>query len=451
MSKMMVERILVVSAIASRGDNLEYGNLGNFAIVEPLFLRLRARFPSADIRTTLQFSDAFCRNHRVTCLQNSRFFTYGRDTGYETAKDLLRIALWKSIRWFARRPASRLLERSALLKEIRDADIVVDWSGDVYGDNASWTRFLEHSAKLGLAVALSKPIAVIASSPGPFSSKWRRVATRWIFKRVDLIANREPESTRILQAMGVDESIVQTTACPAFLFEPSSTEHILRILQNENLPARQDRDRPLAALVLSGWNLPLAPYNVVSRDRDELGPFARVIEHMATMMGFQVVVVSHQHARDEEGRVIPGSDDAIIQQLLGLIDPQLVDSSVAILSGLYDARESKGLLGQFDLVVSGRIHGAIAAISQCVPTVLVEYGNGPPAHKVRGFAKLVGLEDFVAVPTDAKQMIEVVERCWADREKIMGHLAKRIPQVMSEVERNFVLLEELAVRRMGGT
>ena len=58
----------------------------------------------------------------------------------------------------------------------------------------------------------------------------------------------------------------------------------------------------------------------------------------------------------------------------------------------------KNYYQKLSMLVSGRIHGAVAALSQSVPTVIIDYGHEPKAHKLIGFAKVVGVQDFVADP-----------------------------------------------------
>jgi len=436
-------RILLLSALAADGSNLEEGNLGNYAIIEPLFRHLRERFPDSDIRTTLQLTDRFCTTHKLIRLQDRRFFTFGRATCRETIKDLLRLGIWKLTHRWMPRTAVKILQRSALLGELVLADLVVDWSGDVYGDNAAWPRFLEHSARLFMAIQLDKPVAVIAVSPGPFRQAWRRATARWLFDRVDLIANREPESTALVTRMGVKNLCNRTTGCPAFLFPACSTDRVTQILRTEDIAGRSERREPLIGLVISGWNLKGAKFNRVPREPWELEPFVQLVGCLVDQIGADVVVMSHQSGKRVDGALVPGTDHSIVEQLLELVRARYPNASVKTLAGVYQASDMKGLLGQFDLVLSGRIHGAIGAVSQCVPTVFLEYENGPVAHKVRGFARLVGLEDYVSRASDIRATTDVVTRCWQHRRELVAHLQQRIPEVQNATMENFSLLEDI--------
>ena len=54
---------------------------------------------------------------------------------------------------------------------------------------------------------------------------------------------------------------------------------------------------------------------------------------------------------------------------------------------MYMIHATKTIIKNFDMLVSGRIHGAVAALSQSVPTVIIDYGHEPKAHKLIGFQR----------------------------------------------------------------
>lgn len=58
------------------------------------------------------------------------------------------------------------------------------------------------------------------------------------------------------------------------------------------------------------------------------------------------------------------------------------------MKGIYTPAETKGIISHFDMLVSGRVHAAVAALSQSVPTTIIDYGHEPKAHKLKGLLKL---------------------------------------------------------------
>ncbi|MGI6455401.1 MAG: polysaccharide pyruvyl transferase family protein [bacterium] len=209
-------KILVIGLTSTSIGGMEFHNLGNFIIAEPLFRLLRQTFPDAKINTSIQMSDSFYGKYNIKPLRNKRFWSYGIMTGTLTIFDFIRISLWKitKIRYF--------LNSSQLLKQITEADLILDFSGDLYGDNAHWRRFLESNARLIFALLMNKKVVMLIGSPGPFNSIWRFWLAKKILPKMNLITNREPVSTKLLKDYGIQGNI-HTTACPSVLFEPADT------------------------------------------------------------------------------------------------------------------------------------------------------------------------------------------------------------------------------------
>ena len=54
------------------------------------------------------------------------------------------------------------------------------------------------------------------------------------------------------------------------------------------------------------------------------------------------------------------------------------------LNGLYDAAESKRVIGCFDALISGRIHGAVQGLSQGIPTAIIDMAMNREPIKLSG-------------------------------------------------------------------
>jgi colanic acid/amylovoran biosynthesis protein len=282
---------------------------------------------------------------------------------------------------------------------------------------------------------------MFAGSPGPFGSTWRRMLAKFVLNRVDLITNREPLSTELLQEMGITNTHMVTTACPAFLFDAKRKEEAMDVLKNERI---LPKTKPLVGFILSGWNMPKPPFFKVPRDDEELKPFVDLIGHILEHYDVKVVLMAHQNRTDDQGNLIPGSDYHIISQLYSLLNHQYQDDELTMVKGLYDAATMKTIIGCCDFLISGRLHGAIAGLSQCIPTVIIDYGNGPRPHKLRGIAKLVGIEAYICDPTNAQDMIEKVSLAWENRDRIREYLKKRMPEVKKLAKYNFEILHSIS-------
>jgi len=85
----------------------------------------------------------------------------------------------------------------------------------------------------------------------------------------------------------------------------------------------------------------------------------------------------------------------------------------------------------------------VSGLSQMVPTVIIDYGHEPRAHKLRGFAAVAEMSEYVADPTNLADVFQKVQQCWSKRVSIREHLCKRIPEVQELARENFNLLPEV--------
>lgn len=430
------KHIFLMGLTSTSLGGMEYHNLGNYIIMEPFIEELHREFSQAEIATSIQMSDSFCHKYHVLSIRNKRFWTYGYYTASRTAIDILKVLCWKVLK-VAHVDFKKLLRSSALLSELDKADFVIDFSGDIYGDNAPYRNFIESNARLIFAMILNKTTAMLIGSPGPFTKTWRLLLAKAVMSKLDLITNRESVSTDFLEFIGIRGAHVVSAACPSVLFKKDESQHARAVLAYETLTPKV---RPTVGLVVCGWNMLEGPHNKWPRRNDEYEPFIRLIDHLIDNLGLRVCVMSHQNSTDGKFNLTRGSDHRLIEQLMSNADRRHGEDKLFTLKSLYTASMSKTIIGQFDMLMSGRIHGAVQGMSQAIPTAIIDYGHEPKAHKLRGFAKLYDVEDYVCDPTNADQMIIVASRLWENREAVRQKLQMKIPQVADLAMKNFSML-----------
>ncbi|MBD3380380.1 MAG: polysaccharide pyruvyl transferase family protein [Candidatus Omnitrophica bacterium] len=432
-------KITLIGMTSCKLGGMEFANLGNYTIMEPLMRGLEKEIPESRIFTSIQMSEGFCKRYGIVCLRGKRFWSYAGETAIETLADIFRIGFWLVIKVLFRKDAGSLLKKSQLLSVVKSSDLVIDFSGDIFGDNARPSQFLEGCAEILFAKLLAKPVIMLAGSPGPFRSFWRKKLAKHVFNKVDLITNREPVSTDLLLDIGVEKEKIRTTACPAFLFEGKPKETGAEVLREEGVPL--DGEKPLVGVILCGWNMPTPPFNKVPRKEEELSSFCRVITHLLGEKGCRVILMSHQNKIRQDGSMAKGTDHIILEQIYYLLKNKGWGNSLFILNGVYDAALSKAIIGNFNILISGRIHGAISGLSQCVPTSIIDYGHEPKAHKLKGFARLVGIEEYLCDPSEPEDMIEKVNRLMSKSDEVRTYLEKRIPEIKKRSMSNFELVK----------
>jgi len=429
--------ILVIGQCTLHWGRMEFGNIGNYYIVEPLFRELHRCFPNADVRTTMQMSDRFCRQENVTSIPIDLYYAW-RDNEIELARHELRLS--ETIK-----NAGSCTDTTPYLEAVKWADLVIDFSGDIWGDNANFLgndRFEVGLLKDLVAQNLGKRTAMLAGSPGPFSRLETQALAKKVYAQFDLVTNREPISTSLLANQGFDTSKTVSLVCPAFLFEPAAPVDMIDLLRREGLLPQQRR-KPIVGFIICGWNFERGPFDLWPRDDGEYVKFAESVEFAAEKLGAQVCLMSHANGFDippAPFHLKHGRDYPIAKQLQAVLARRGIAKDVICLDGVYDTWQTKAIIGTFDMLVSGRVHAAVAGLSQSVPTVIIDYGHEPKAHKLMGFATVAGVQEYVADLGNGSDLTEKIETCWGRRQEIRVFLDHHMPKIKDLARQNFTRL-----------
>lgn len=432
--------ILITGQCTLHWGRMEFGNMGNYYIMEPFFRELHRSFPNAVVRTTMQMSDRFCSEEKVERLPLELYYAW-RDNELDLAQQEVEIS--EKIK-----STGGSEETTDYIEAVKWADLVIDFSGDIWGDNANFLgedRFKVGLLKDTVAQNLGKPTVLLAGSPGPFSDIQTKKLAQKVFSQFDLVTNREPISSKLLDELGFDTSKTVSLACPAFLFEPASPEKIKDLLEAEEL-CQEQRDRPVVGFILCGWNFENGPFDLWPRDDSDYEKYAESIELISEKLGCKVCLMSHSNGFDippAPFKLKHGRDYPISKQLQSVIERRGIAKNVVCLDGVYDVWQTKAIIGSFDMLVSGRVHAAVAGVSQSVPTVIVDYGHEPKAHKLMGFAAVAGVAEYVADPSDGNELDMKIKACWANRKEIRAFLDGHIPEVCELARENFQRLREV--------
>ncbi|WP_435235563.1 polysaccharide pyruvyl transferase family protein [Psychromonas sp. PT13] len=417
---------------------MEFGNIGNYYIMEPFFRELHNTFPNAQIKTTMQLSQRFCNVENVTVVPLELYYGWV-DNELKMVKEELAISE-------KYKRSGSLIKSTPFIDEVVNSDLVIDFSGDIWGDNANFlgnNRFEIGLLKNKIAQNLGKKVVMLAGSPGPFGDDETKALALDVYKNFDLVTNREPISTDLLAQEGFEMANTKTLACPAFLFEPCDINEILTKIESDGLKLK-NREKPIVGFIICGWNFEEGPFDKWPREDSDYVKFAEIIEYLTVELGLQVCIMSHSNGFDvpvTDFKLIHGRDYLVTKQLEEVVKKRGIAHDFFVLNKVYDAWQTKAIIGSFNMLVSGRVHAAVAALSQIVPTVIIDYGHEPKAHKLLGFASVVGVSEYVADPSLSKDLILKVTKCWSQRINYEKFLQGKIPEVKKIAKQNFELLK----------
>lgn len=429
--------IFVIGQLTLHWGRMEFGNIGNYYIVEPFFLELHRVFPDAEIYTTFQMSDEFLKRVDVRSVPMEEYYGWNENDLPVAYKELAIASVYSS--------TGELIEKTPYIQHVLEADLVIDFSGDIWGQNADFVgpnRFLVGLLKDRTAQLLGKPTAMLAGSPGPFNRDATLEFAKEVFKNFDIVTNREDVSLGVLKDFGFDVSKVRSLACPAFIFAPANQDSVMKYVAGTPL---QEKKKPTVCFMLCGWNMLHGPFSREDWKDEEFDIFVRVVHDFIKRYDVNMCFMSHSNGFNlpPQFKMIHGRDYPMVKQMYEILLKTDVKDSVYLFSGIYTAKETKAIVANFDMVISGRVHGAIAALSQSVPTVIIDYGHEPKAHKLCGFARVAGMEEYIADPASYDDLYCKVVKCWENRVAVKSFLKDRNMDIAKMVSENFNLLKTI--------
>ncbi len=334
---------------------------------------------------------------------------------------LLRALTWSSCKRRLGLEVPALLNDE--LRQMVEADLVVDLSGDMltedYGVHVAYSHYLP----ILTGMALGRKVALCAQSIGPF--RWTRGLARSILNRAALVTARDRITWDYLREMGVTNPALRLTADLAFLLEPAPSERVDEILSREGVSRGR---RPLLGVSLSG--LIQAKYearNPSARGTPFVRGIASVLDQVASELDCDVMFVAHVTgpARSKDDRRVARRVAKAMRR------------KSWVLQADYKPEELKGVIARTDLFFGARMHANIAALSSGVPTVAIAY-----SHKTQGIMDSVGQQARVLdIRRDALEAAAgLLRSTWQEREQVRATLRQNVESLRVSSRENISLL-----------
>lgn len=315
------------------------------------------------------------------------------------------------------------------LRQMAEADLVVDLSGDMltedYGVHVAYSHYLP----ILTSMALGKKVALCAQSIGPF--RWTRALARRILNGADLVTARDRITWDYLREMGVTNPALRLTADLAFLLEPVPGERVDEILSREGVsPGR----RPLLGVSLSG--LIQAKYEARNPGAKRV-PFVRgmasVLDRVASELDCDVLFVAHVTGPSRS------KDDRLVARRVA----EVMQRKSWVLQADYKPEELKGVIARTSLFFGARMHANIAALSSGVPTVAIAY-----SHKTQGIMDSLGQQARVMDirRDDLEAGAALLRSTWQQRERVGAELRENVEPLRALSRENIKLLLDVLQR-----
>ncbi len=284
-----------------------------------------------------------------------------------------------------------------LLSAYLAADLVVSKPGSLFVTMGRFgLPFLQEAYAVAYALMLGKPFYVLPQSMGPLRRPWERAAIRHLYGRARIVYLRDPVSLRLAQELRLPAERLHMVPDMAFALPQAPAEHAAEALA----AAGAGRGPRVGVTVL---NRLLRDVKQTDWERYE-SSMAEALARFARQHGMTVVFFPQVTGPTER------EDDRVAaRRIMARMD--LGDKAVLIEEQASPAL-LKAMYREMDVVVATRMHSAIFALSNAVPTLMIVW-----LDKVRGLAELLGLEPWTLNLTqvDAASLSESLERLWQSR------------------------------------
>jgi len=301
-----------------------------------------------------------------------------------------------------------------MLTIIKGVDAVLSVLGDGY--------ITTHPHKLiQKSFFFKKPAVLFPSSMGPFPGGFKRNLSLLGLSKFDVVMARDTVTYQYFQDLKIKN--IKLLPDIAFALDPAPESRISEILSIEKLPV----GRQYIGLNVS---------QLLNRLFREKG--LNYIDFMKNLIislkqyDCHIILIPHQiypaFLKNEslEGQMFGGDDRIAVQEILKNFNGLQNCSPIL---GDYNAREMKGIIGKCEIMINGRLHSTVGALSMCVPSVIMQY-----SHKAGGVMDHLGMKNCVWDINDSvESLLKIIDMIWRDRSEIKNRLSQQMVEVRRDV------------------
>lgn len=410
-------RILIVN---QHGDNT-----GDESALRAMLNGLDARVGPATYTVVHQFRE---RSSEIDVPQPVRWITL-RLPGVEP----LRLVLYV-LTLLLRRPRRGLLGPVGLatIEAYETADLVVSAPGGPYFGDRYWSHEPVHWLYVWLARWHEVPCALYAPSAGPFEKRWMNPFRRATYRCFDVVTLREERSAAYLRGlMGADVG-VEVTADAALQERVAPIDRAEWIVDGADLTGRFVVAVSVIDAPYPGDADPAA--RRAAHDDAVVAALQRVADRLGEPAQLHVAFVPQLRSRRH--------DDAPYLRRLAHRMP--TGCSWEVVDAAQDSNQQRSRFAAADLVLAGRYHPAVFAVSAGVPLVCIAY-----EHKASGLMEAAGLARVLIELDDvtSARLEQLVDRALDEADTIRAHLREVEPVLRARSARTSEAVAEVVSLR----
>ena len=312
---------------------------------------------------------------------------------------------------------------------LKNADLVIDLSGDsISCDYNDYSVFFQIIPLL-YAHILRIPYVLYAQSIGPFKSNYLYRIVKLVLRKAPLIIAREEITISLLEQSDIRDN-VKLGADSAFLLRPAK-EDITKISEQHNITFSK---RKYIAVSMSSL---ISKYFHDTSMTAELFSeiIAELLDYIIENYNLDIIFIPH---------VMKGTKNDI-HSSYEVIEKMQHKQNAILIKETYNGAQFKAIIGECNGLITCRMHAAIAAVSQCVPTLIFAYN-----HKTEGIlGEMLNQKDLIIDIRDIsadvfKRLLYQKSRHLIEkREDIKKKLTAPIVKMQDMARDNFFLCKDL--------
>lgn len=338
--------------------------------------------------------------------------------------EAVRLALWATIATSGvrlRRLPGDVGRR--IVAAYEEAAVVVSAPGGPYFGDPYADHEVVHWFYVWLGRLHRRPMALYQPSAGPFGHRWlapvRRRGLRWF----DVLATRESISADHVERLAGRRPVVGS--------DSALSRRIPAADVTEWTDAAPDGRAPSGIVT--------ATFRDPGERRREAHDRAVVaaLRHL-TGTGRRVLLLPQLHGPRHR-------DQPYLERLAAAARREGAD--VLVLPDTLDSDAQRGLVAASDLVLAGRYHPLVFAVSAGVPAIVIPY-----EHKATGIAHAAGLDDHVVEldEIDPERLVAALDTLLGRLDEVRSVLAHRSAALAGAADRTAELVTDLVRPRPGG-
>lgn len=320
----------------------------------------------------------------------------------------------------------RLACRTASLRALLDADVVVDVSGIAYSDGRGVPTLVYNTLITGTPLLLGKPVVKCSQALGPFDERPNRIVARAVLSRCAVVCPRGAGTEELVEGLGIEG---RTTIVPA-----ADLAFLMTVTDEE----RSAADRVVAGVDGTGPLVAMMPSVVVQRQSDKVGIdyvglVAGLIDETIARTGARVLLVPHSARPDDSpGRM---NDRPICREVQARVTSRtgctLVDDSLP--PGVLRA-----VIDRCDVLATSRFHAMISALATDTPVLVVGW-----SHKYLEVLSEFELEQWVLdfTEADAAGLADRLDDLLLDAPQVRDQIRAHRPTLEARAGRNLDAIE----------